>query len=278
MKKIKILLLLSAVVLILTGCFEVETTIKLKKNGSGTMEETMLFSQMMMMQMAQMGQAFGGEEEDADENPVYDVEKLKAEAADKGEGVTYASSEAVERNGKSGYKVIYNFKDINTLKYNNNPSQKMSMPTMGMEDEESQEFVRFQYKKGELIINFPDVEDDDDSEEYADGDEEEFDQEELDDAVDEMAGMDDMMKQMFTDMKFKTTIEFEGGIKQTNATFVEGNKITLMEMDFNKIMEDAESFKTLGTLQSATPAQQKEAMKNLPGIKFETEEKISVKF
>lgn len=275
MKKIKILLLLSAVVLVLTGCFEVETNIKLKKNGSGTMEETVLFSQMMMMQMAQMGQAFGGEEEETNENPMYDVEKLKAEAADKGEGVTYASSEAVERNGKSGYKVIYNFKDINTLKYSNDPSKKMNMPTMGM-DEEPEEFVRFQYKKGELIINFPDV--DDDSEDYTDGEEEEFDQEDLDDAVDDMSGMEDMMKQMFTDMKFKTTIEFEGGIKKTNATFVEGNKITLMAMDFNKVMEDAEAYKTLGTLQSATPAEQKEAMKNLPGVKFETEEKISVKF
>lgn len=278
MKKIKILLLLSAVVLVLTGCFEVETNIKLKKNGSGTMEETMLFSQMLMMQMSQMGQAFGGEEEsEANENPMYDVEKLKAEAADKGEGVTYASSEAIERDGKSGYKVIYNFKDINTLKYNNDPSKKMNMPTMGMEDEESDEFVRFQYKNGELIINFP-VEEDDDSEEYDDDDVEEFDQEGLDDAVDEMAGMDEMMKQMFTDMKFKTTIEFEGGIKKTNATFVDGNKITLMEMDFNKVMENAEAFKTLGTLQSATPAEQKEAMKNLPGVKVETEEKITVKF
>jgi len=43
-------------------------------------------------------------------------------------------------------------------------------------------------------------------------------------------------------------------------------------------MENAEAFKTLGTLQSATPAQQKEAMKNLPGIKFEAEEKITVNF
>jgi len=276
MKKIKILLLLTAIVLVLTGCFEVETNIKLNKNGSGTMEETMLFSQMMMMQMAQMGQAFGGEEEDSSENPVYDVEKLKAEAADKGEGVTYASSEAIERNGKSGYKVIYNFKDINTLKYSNDPSKKMNMPTMGMEDEATEEFVRFQYSKGNLIINFP--EEGDGDEEYTDDDTEEFDQEELDDGVDEMAGMEEMMKQMFTDMKFKTTIEFEGGIKKTNATFVEGNKITLMEMDFNKVMENAEAFKTLGTLQSATPAQQKEAMKNLPGIKFEAEEKITVNF
>jgi len=277
MKKIKILLLLSAIVLVLTGCFEVETNIKLKKNGSGTMEETVLFSQMMMMQMAQMGQAFGGEEEETNKNPMYDVEKLKAEAADKGEGVTYASSEAIQRNGKSGYKVIYNFNDINTLKYSSDPSKKMNMPSMGMGDEEPEEFVRFQYTKGNLTINFPE-EEDDDSDEYSDGDTEEFDQEEVDDDVNEMAGMDEMMKQMFTDMKFKTTIEFEGGIKKTNATFVEGNKITLMEMDFNKVMEDAESFKTLGTLQNATPAQQKEAMKDLPGIKFEIEEKVNVKF
>lgn len=276
MKKVKILLLLTAIILVLTGCFEVETAIKLKKNGSGTMEETVLFSQMMMMQMAQMGQAFGGEEEEnANENPMYDVEKLKAEASQKGEGVTYASSEAVERNGKSGYKVIYNFKDINTLKYNNDPSKKMSMPTMGMEAEE-EEFIRFQYKKGELIINFPDV--DDDSDEYDEGEEEDFDQEDLDEAANEMAGMDEMVKQMFTDMKFKTTIEFEGGISKTNATYVEGNKITLMAMDFNQVMENPEAFKTLGGLQSATPAEQKEAMKNLPGVKFETEEKITVKF
>lgn len=276
MKKVKILLLLTAIILVLTGCFEVETAIKLKKNGSGTMEETVLFSQMMMMQMAQMGQAFGGEEEEnANENPMYDVEKLKAEASQKGEGVTYASSEAVERNGKSGYKVIYNFKDINTLKYNNDPSKKMSMPTMGMEAEE-EEFIRFQYKKGELIINFPDV--DDDSDEYDEGEEEDFDQEDQDEDANEMAGMDEMVKQMFTDMKFKTTIEFEGGISKTNATYVEGNKITLMAMDFNQVMENPEAFKTLGGLQSATPAEQKEAMKNLPGVKFETEEKITVKF
>ncbi len=286
MRNVKLLLILFIAAFILNGCFEVETVIKLNKNGSGTVEETVLVSQMMVQQMQQMAQGFGGEdteEDNSNENTMYDIDELKDAAIGKGVGVTYVSSEAIERDGKNGYKVIYRFKDINNLKLSDDPTSKMEMPSMGQETEEG-EYLNFNFKKGsnpELTVIFPDAEGDSDGEEFEDY-EEELDEEDADMDMSTMAemndGMAEMMKQMYSGMKFSTTIVFDGKITKTDASYVDGNTITLLEMDFDKIMENPKAFENLAGINATSPAAAKEAMKNLPGIKVEVSDKISIKF
>ncbi|MCK4312432.1 MAG: hypothetical protein KAW88_06835, partial [Candidatus Cloacimonetes bacterium] len=62
MKRIKLLVLLLTVLFLLSGCFQVEKVITVKKDGSGTIKETTLISMQMIQQMGQgFGSKSGGE-------------------------------------------------------------------------------------------------------------------------------------------------------------------------------------------------------------------------
>lgn len=82
--------------LILPGCFQVDTVIKVNRDGSGTVEETMLVSRKLLTQMSEMMQGFAGQDANSSKTKaqppdIYDPAKLKAKAVEMGRGVTYAS-------------------------------------------------------------------------------------------------------------------------------------------------------------------------------------------
>lgn len=261
-----------AFMLLLSGCFQVSEEITLHKDGSGTVVEEVLFSDMMLMQMQQMAAAFGGGQNSA-EQEVHKPAELKAQAASMGEGVTYKSSEAISRDGLTGYRAVYSFSDINTLKLSNDPSSK----TMNMGDDDEEEgFYQFTYKKGTLTIKDVDPEDDVEEYEEMDGveweDEEEYEDEGMD-------GMNEQMMQMFKDMKISVAVVIDGKITKTNAMHQDGNRITLMEIDYNKIMEDPEAMKKLKSAEDLdSMAAAKQMMKDVPGIKVEIQDEVTVSF
>ncbi|MDA3814199.1 MAG: hypothetical protein PF570_08105, partial [Candidatus Cloacimonetes bacterium] len=96
MKKIKLITIGLFILLFISGCFQVERVINVKKDGSGTIEETVLMSQDFINQMKQMATSFGGGdiEENREESAYHNVDDLKKEASKMGEGVKYVSSKA----------------------------------------------------------------------------------------------------------------------------------------------------------------------------------------
>src|SRR6478736_3421770 len=92
------------------GCISIDSVIKIKPDGSGTMEQTMLINASSMSMMSMMG---GGEGKDAkpkmDPATIFSKEKLAAEAANLGEGVTFVSSEPAAQGEMKGVKAIYAF-------------------------------------------------------------------------------------------------------------------------------------------------------------------------
>src|SRR5689334_15757787 len=99
------------------GCISIDSVIKIKPDGSGTMEQTMLINASSMSMMSMMG---GGDSKDAkpklDPATIFSKEKLAADAANLGEGVTFLSSEPVTQGEMKGVKAIYAFTDFNKLK------------------------------------------------------------------------------------------------------------------------------------------------------------------
>src|SRR6202000_2722115 len=53
------------------------------------------------------------------------------------------------------------------------------------------------------------------------------------------------MKQIFKDMKITVAVEVQGAIQETNAEYHDGSRVTLVEMDFNKLIENPDKLKTL---------------------------------
>ena len=86
-----------------------------------------------------------------------------------------------------------------------------------------------------------------------------------------------MAQQMMGDMRIALNLEFPGGIAETNAEHVAGNKVTMMDIDFGKLIAQQDKFKAFMKAQPGSPAEAKEMLKGVDGVKVETSEKMTVK-
>lgn len=282
--------------LLLAGCFQSEIVISVKPDGSGTVTETMLMSKTMVDQMKQMvdgfGKGFGEAAKEAGSNAkgtaevatsskgfdLLDEKKLKEAAAKMGEGVTFVSAKKHSTDKGEGYIAKYAFTDINKLRIDENRSD--ALPQGGGLDAEPKkdtkaEPITFQFKKGkvaELIIKNP-----------ATGAEAEVDKTKTEEPAkeetpggEEMAMM--MMQQMFKDMKLTVAVEVAGKIVKTDAEHVAGSRVTLLEMDFNKLMANPAKFKELSKANPKTIEETKALVKGIDGVKAETKPSVSVQF
>jgi len=257
----------------LSGCLQVDSLVTVKPDGSGTLTQTVMMNKAAVEQIKSMSGGLGGKE-DAAKKPfeLLDEAKLKAAAAKLGEGVTFESAKKVTTDSSEGYTVIYKFADINKLKLNQNPSGAMPDMGDGGKSDEKVELVTFQFTKGfpspsKLVINTPakDMPKKDDAKKKEGGE-----------------GMEDMavqmMQQMFKDMKISLAVQVEGQIATTDAEFVDGKRVTLMEVDFNKLLADPAKLKELSKAQPDTLEETKALLRGIPGIKVETKPSINVSF
>ena len=145
MKALKIVVLL-VLSLALMGCFESIVLLRVNKDGSGTIEETVVISDAFMELMKSFG---GGEEDEEEEEDFIDEQELTDKAASMGEGVRYVSAEPVKTDRGSGYKAIYSFSNINDVRINQNPGENVSPPPVGGEEEGPvEEWLRFEFSGG----------------------------------------------------------------------------------------------------------------------------------
>lgn len=268
MKKLLLSLTAAITALVLPGCLQSETTIHLKKDGSGTLvEETRLGAQMLGM-IEQMS-ALGGEGAEDPMADMFSEEKAKARAAELGEGVVFTKSEPVNKDGSKGARVTYTFKDINKLKVSPGDGMKDMSPTGGAPAAatEKPDPIVFSYADGKLTVKMPEA-DGDDSAADADADAETPDM--------DNPQMEAMMKEMMGDMKISLKLVIEPGIAKTDATHTDGDTITLMEMEMGKILEKPDTFKKLSKVDQKNPAAAMEALKDIDGVKFEVKKQITV--
>lgn len=269
MKNIKILFI-GMIIMLLSGCFQIENVIKVNKDGSGTIENTVIFSQDML----KMSMSFQSSSSSNNESAYHDIEKLKKEALKIGDNVKYVKSKPIKLDTKIGYSVVYSFPDITKIKISENPAS--TIMNMSQNDEEI-ELIKFNFKKGnnsELTISFPqnDVEEYEKYIEYEDD-------EEYEDAVSQVSDRElEMMKKIYKDMKISFKIIVDGKIVKTNANFADKNEVILSDIDFNTVMENKKAFKTLIENKDVPDDVIKSKMQNLPGFKIDTNKEIFIRF
>src|SRR5688500_3082576 len=121
MRSIKYLAVLSAAVT-LTACLDSTTIVKVKPDGSGTVEQTTLVNAAALKGMMQGGQ---GKPSDG---PVINREELERTATRMGKGVKLVSAEPFKgANGFEGTKAIFAFEDINLIQISQDPNLNPSM-------------------------------------------------------------------------------------------------------------------------------------------------------
>jgi hypothetical protein len=253
MKKLITLAGAAALALLSTSCLQQHTTLSLNKDGSGSITETTLFGEQML---AMMGAA--GEGQDPLAQMIQQANAKSAAAAAKmGEGVTLKEVKALNEGGKKGIVTVYEFKDINKLKYAFGQSLNN-----GPDNGDKKEPLDISYKDGVLTINNKHEK----PEKGADAGNDEIDENGL-----------AMAQQMMADVRISLSLEFPGGIAETNASHVEGNKVTMMDVDMGKLIAQGDKFKEFMKAQPESPAAAKELLKDVDGVKIETAEKLTIK-
>ena len=243
----------AALALLTTSCLQQETTLSLNKDGSGTITETTILGAQML---AMMGAA-GGEGGDPLDQMIAQAKVKSDEAVAKmGEGVTLKEVKKLNKGGKKGLITVYEFKDINKLKY------AFGSSLGDDEGGEDKEPLDISYKNGVLTINNK-------YEKAKEGEQP---------AKPEMSDQQlAMAQQMMGDMRMALKLEFPGGIAETNAQHQDGNKVTIMDIDFGKLMAQEGKFKEFMKAQPESPAEAAQLLKGVDGVKIETAEKLTVK-
>jgi hypothetical protein len=81
-----------------------------------------------------------------------------------------------------------------------------------------------------------------------------------------------MMKAMMAGMFVDITLNVDGRIIKTNAPFVKGSDVTLLQLDFDKLLADETA---LQKLQGATDIK---ALASVPGLKVIPEKRVTIEF
>ena len=247
----------------LTACLNSTTLVKVNPDGSGTVEQVTLMNTAALKGMAG-SQGSGGQLN----GPMMNKAELERMAASMGEGVRLVSTEPIKGEaGFEGAKAIFAFDDINKIQVSQGPS----MGSKGARTAEptSEDPVKFTLTRSggtsTLNINFVDrpgaKATENTSPNPSSGG--------MPDLTNPM--MMNMIKTLFQGFKINIGLEVAGAIVKTNAEYVTGPHITLLELDMASILADEAQLKALqGKLgPNASLSEVKPYLKDLKGIKID---------
>lgn len=244
----------------LAGCINSTTLIKLNADGSGTVEQTTLMNTSALKGLPGADKPAGG--------AAVDTADLERTAARMGKGVRLLSAEPAKgANGFEGSKAIFAFDDINQIQVNSGPSMGGSPDGRMGGEPTSQDPVRFTLTRAggtsTLTIAFLDKPATGVSMQTGDkpGD--------MPDLSNPM--LLGMLKSMFAGFKLNIGLEVAGAIVKTNAEYVDGSRLTLLEMDLDSLLADEAKLKALQGQIGSEPSLSaiKPYLKDIKGIKID---------
>ncbi len=255
----------------LVGCLEISTIVSVKPDGTGTVAERMLmskssFSEMVLTDGDKKGQS----------GQIPDKALLEKKSQEMGEGVHFVSVRPVVTKTQAGYEAIYSFTDINLLQVNRGPDSGVSADSTSGEQspKKKKQYVRFSLKEGSpaTLVIMMDQEKDASLSGSPAAPKPQQDPEQLKLAT-------SIMKQFLKGMRVFMAIDVNGSILGTNATYRKEKRVTLMDVDFDKLLANPKqlaSFAALGPDPSSEEMQK--IMKKIPGIRLETQKEVEVSF
>jgi hypothetical protein len=260
---------------LLAGCLNSTTVINVRPDGSGTIEQTMTMNAQAAAQLQQMASSFGGAE-GAKKGGLFNEADMRAAASKLGEGVTFVSATPIKTAEAEGTKAVYAFADITKLRLEQKPPTPGPAGAMGgMSAKSSQEEMLFRFAKlpagtSQVTVVFP--------------------ERKIEAAkptpaakpakanpADPMAAAGlAMAKQMLNGLRIAIYMQPAGRIVKTNSQYVDGQRVTLLEMDLGELLRDEAMLQKLqgaGSLEEA-----KSLMKGIKGAKINLDSEVSVEF
>lgn len=226
MKKICALLLATAS-LFLASCLEIKSSVVVNKDGTATIEETILLG----AQLAAMAQAGGGQADQL-KGLLIDKEKAGERAKKLGEGVTVKSHEEVKMpDGKSGVKVVFAVADVSKLKYVPFEPEQEGKPASGTEP------MTFALSGSSLTITNPEA----DKKKGGEGEKPKKSAQE----IAQMKAQVAMMKPMFAGMRMSVEVKGANGIASSDASHFSNDTISYLDLQFDKLLDNVDAFASI---------------------------------
>lgn len=253
------LVLLSGLGLVASGCINSTSLIKVNADGSGTIEQTMLVNMATLKGvMATMGAKPGA---DAGGSVLNEADFKRA-----GErmGVKPVSLTPVKEGGFEGSKAIYAFDDITKVRVDQGP--EMSGSTSGAFSAASPMAapIKFGFSRqgGTSVLTIT-----------------------VDEGVGRSAttqasqapsldqidpSMLQVVKQIFEGFRVLVDVEVEGKIVETNADYVQGSRVTLLDVDMGQVLSDLDQLKMLQSKvqPGASFSEVRPFLKDIKGVKM----------
>ncbi|HEY2904653.1 MAG TPA: hypothetical protein VGJ29_02070 [Vicinamibacterales bacterium] len=240
---------LFSIALATTGCFQMSTTIKVADDGSGTIEQRQFIT---AAGLAQLGQVrMGGRTFD----PLSE-ESARSAASRLGEGVTYVSSTPIVDGTGQGRAITYSFTDINRVHIGfdapvaglapgqSGPGVTCAMTTL----DNGHALLRITVPQPLLAEGGSAIP-----------------------PTDQIA----MARSFLTGARISIALEPAGTVVRASSPFVDGNRVTLLEIDFDQLLKDD----VLTRIRAAKTADDvKAVVATVPGLKLNLEPEITVEF
>ena len=258
----------ASALLVLCGCLQTSTIIKVKRDGSGTvLQRVLIKKEIAMMMSAFSSQMEGGGAKK--KSGLFDEKELRSKAATMGEGVKYVSGKKISSKTGDGYEVVYSFKDISKLSVEESPDVQTTIGSGQQQDSSQQKKkLTFEFTKGSpaaLVIHQPPTEK---------GKSAEKDSAKKQNVDDNLL----MAKTVLKDMKISTVIEVQGSVVESDASFQDRSTVTLINVDFEKLLGDETLLRKAMEYQEIPENEANELMKKYPGLKLERRKTVTVRF
>jgi len=247
--------------LMCSACFQFSTVLTLKADGSGTIEQRILFTQAAVAQIRQFA-ALGGGKQDFD--PMSEQQARDA-ATTMGPGVTYISSTPINSSEGVGRDIRYAFTDITQLRLDQAPPPPGSAAAPPSADSSDRvTFTLTHQPDGHVFLKIvvPQL--------LALG---------ADNAA--QAGSPSaeqlaLLKPMLKGARLTMVVEPVGRLVRTSSPYVTDRRVTLADVDVDLLLNDDTLLERLRA--AHTPEEAKTVFKGVPGLKVNFDPEITIEF
>ncbi len=243
------------------ACFQMTTVLKVNADGSGTIAHEMDYTKGALLQLRQFAALGGGK---GGGNDPLSEQQAREMTASIGPGVTYVSSTPVTSPFGQGRAAIYAFTDVSQLRISTQPAAPggLTIKTQGFSTQsESITFTITHEANGNAVLHIHVPEPN-----YLDF----F-------GSPQAAGQIGMIKTMLAGAHVLLAAEPAGTLIKTSSPFVEGQRVTLMDIDLDAVLADET---LLPRIQAAavTPVEAKKILMSAKGLKINLDPEITIEF
>jgi hypothetical protein len=241
------------------ACFQMTTVLKVNGDGSGTIEHRMIYSTQALAQLRQFA-SFGGRGTPAD--PLAE-DQFRTLAASIGPGVTYVKSELVSTPTGQGRDATYAFTDVTQLRISTQPAAPggVSINAGGISTtSESVTFSMTRDASGNAILhihvpepNFLDAL-----------------------GSPQAANQIGMVRTLLAGAHVHLIAEPAGTLVKTSSPYVDGARVTLLEVDLDEVLKDETLLPRLQAAKTAEDA--KTIVQGAAGLKINFDRDITIEF